>query len=209
MGRIVGLVLTLVILGVTALFLRDPIVAWWDAREPADEPSAALAERAERKLEALARDGTNRVALGEAELQSLLLYRYASLLPEFVSAPSIRVGAGQVRLHARLPTERFTRLNDLGAVGGLLPDTADVVLSGQLVTLPGGGAAIAIDEVSAARIPLPRRLIAPALEQLGRPQLAGLPADAVPLPMPPGATAVYVRGDSVILIGRGGSAVAP
>jgi hypothetical protein len=210
MSRLLGLIVLLGVLAVGFLLFREPIMSALGRGPVATvEPSPELAELADQKLEQLARNGAARVALGQPELQSLLLYRYAAFLPEFVHAPEIHVDGDRLRLQARVPTERLPRLQELGPMAAFLPDTADIVLRGQVVPLPGGGSAIAIDDVSAARIPLPRRMIPPALERLGRRDQPGLPPDAVPLPMPPGAASIYVRGDSVILVGRRGSAGAP
>jgi hypothetical protein len=44
-----------------------------------------------------------------------------------------------------------------------------------------------------------------ALRRLGRKDEAGLPADALSLPLPPGADAAYVRGDSLVFLKNGRS----
>ena len=67
----------------------------------------------------------------------------------------------------------------------------------------GGRVALAVDQVRAARIPLPKRLVASALSKLGRKPEAGLPADALALRLPSGADAAYVRGDSLVFLNNG------
>ena len=49
---------------------------------------------------------------------------------------------------------------------------------------------------------LPCRMVGAVLSRLGRRDEAGLPADALALPLPAGATNAYVRGDSLVLVGR-------
>jgi hypothetical protein len=199
--RLLGTILLLAAAVAAFWLFRDPLMERFRGRavDP-DVPSEALAERAEAKLEALAAGAEARVALGGAELQSLLQYRYAGFLPDFLAAPELSVAGDRVRVQARVPTDRLPRLAELGPVAAFLPDTADLVLRGQVVPLPGGGAALAVDDVTAARIPLPRRFIGPALDRLGRRDQAGLPPDAIPLPLPPGAASMYVRGDSLVLL---------
>jgi hypothetical protein len=87
-------------------------------------------------------------------------------------------------------------------VAALLPDTTEVTVRGQLLPLDGGRVAFAIDEVTAAHIPLPRRIVPAALERLGRRDEPGLPRDALALPLPPGAAGAYVRADSLVLLAR-------
>jgi hypothetical protein len=43
-------------------------------------------------------------------------------------------------------------------------------------------------------------LVAGALRKLGRNDEPGLPDDALAIPLPPGADAAYVRGDSLIFL---------
>jgi hypothetical protein len=206
---VVGLV-ALGLLLVGGWLQRDRLRSWFtDVRgvaapavASAPEPSAELADRAHAKLTALADGSIPRTALSELELQSLLLFRYEQLLPAFADSPRVELEGDRLRLRIRVPTDRLPRIDALGEAMALLPDTADVAVRGQLLPLPSGRIAFAIDDVHASRIPLPDRIIGPALERLGRRDEPGLPADAVALPLPPGATAAYVRGDSLVLLGR-------
>jgi hypothetical protein len=76
------------------------------------------------------------------------------------------------------------------------------VASGQLIPLQENRVGIAIDELTAARIPLPRGMIPAILRRLGRHDEPGLPPDAFGMALPPGATNAYIRGDSLIFMGR-------
>jgi hypothetical protein len=99
--------------------------------------------------------------------------------------------------------ERLPQLSELGEAAAFLPDTTEVGVTGQLLPLRAGRVALAVDQVRAARIPLPKRLVPGALRKLGRKAEPGLPADALALPLPPGVDAAYVRGDSLVFLKNG------
>jgi hypothetical protein len=169
-------------------------------------PTAELAETAEEKLASLAgrQAAPGRIALTEAELQSLVEYRLAAVLPPYIAAPRVRLEDGRMRLEARVAMRRLPELPELGELGAFLPDTADVAATGHLIPLGPGRVAIALDGISVARVPLPARLIPPVLRRLGRKDEDGLPANAIAAPLPAGAGAAYVLGDSMVLVADGG-----
>lgn len=165
-------------------------------------PSQALADHAQTKLAEL-RDGrAGTVAFSEVELQSLLMYEYQGLLPAFVDSPRIELDASRLVVKGRMPIDRLPDVEGMRQAAALLPDTTDLALTAQLVPLGDGRVALAVDEITVSRIPLPQRLYAPALSRLGRRAEPGLPADAVAVPLPPGVTNAYVRADSLVLVGR-------
>jgi hypothetical protein len=127
------------------------------------------------------------------------------VLPGFVDSAVVELDDDRIRLRADVPIDRLPSVSELGEAASFLPDTSELTLTGSLLPLPGERVGLAIDEVTVARIPLPRRLVPAALRRLGRRDEAGLPADAIPLPLPSGATSAYIRGDSLVLIGRGGT----
>ena len=203
--RIIVLVLVLALLAGAWLY-RDRLGSAWRELRGAPEtpvllPSPELADAAERKLESLSRG--ERVALSEVELQSLLRYRYAGVLPGFVDSTRVELDGDRLRLGARVPIDRLPSVAELGQAAAILPDTSELTLTGSLLPLPNDRVALAIDQVTVARIPLPRRLVPAALNRLGRRDEPGLPSDAIPLPLPSGATSAYIRGDSLVLVGRG------
>jgi hypothetical protein len=203
-GRVVALVLLLVVAAGAWLFrdrLRD---VWRTVRgeEAAAVPTPELADAAEAKLRSL-NDGSSRsVTLSEVELQSLLQYRYQGIFPAFLDSPTIELEEDQVRLRARVPVDKLPSVDGLGEVAALLPDTTELRLDGKLLPLDDGRIAFGVDEVSASRVPLPRRIVRRALQRLGRTDEADLPPDAVAVPLPPGVGSAYVRGDSLFLLGR-------
>jgi hypothetical protein len=201
---IVGLVLVLV-LAVFLFLNRDRISsAWSDLRGGKEKttlgPSPELADIASQKLSELKSGKRESVALSETEIQSLLQFKYRQLLPAFVDSPRVEFDKGKIVVQARVPVDRLPQLNELGEAAAFLPDTTEVGVTGQILPLRDGRVALAVDQVRAARIPLPRRLVSGALRKLGRKDEPGLPADALAVPLPPGAAAAYVRGDSLVFL---------
>jgi hypothetical protein len=202
MKRIV-LLLFLTVLGLAVWRFHDPLRAaidgWRDARTTRVATSPELAAGANLKLSELASGQRDIIALSEAELQSLLEYHHIQLLPAFVDSPRIEIRRDRLRLVGRVPVERLPRVRGIGNLAGILPDTAELAVTGQLFPFGEGRVAFGIDDVSTSRISLPRSLLGPLLVQLGRVDEPGLPADALALPLPPGVGAAYVRGDSLYL----------
>ncbi|MEX0893910.1 MAG: hypothetical protein WEB88_17205 [Gemmatimonadota bacterium] len=203
--RVLGLVLVGVVLGVAWTErdrLREQWQAWGFGAQASEPASEALAVRAERKLQALEDGTSSSAALGQAELQSLLIYRHVGLLPAYVDSPRVELDGDRLRVRASVPVDRLPRVGELGDAASFLPDTTDVELVGTLLPLGDGRVALAVDEVRAARIPLPARLVPSALRRLGRTDEAGLPEDALALPLPPGARSAYIRGDTLYFLAR-------
>lgn len=205
--RATGLVLVLLVLAAGWWFRNDLAEAWHSFRQETSPavPSEQLADSADAKLEGLASGQTARVALSTVELQSLLEYRYQDIFPSFVQEPRVTIEEGRLRLEARVPTDALGSLPGAEQARALLPDTADVIVVTELLPLDEGRAALAVDEVTAARIPVPARIVPPLLARIGRVAEAGLPEDAVALRLPPGARTAYVRGDSLVLLGTSAS----
>jgi hypothetical protein len=201
--RVITVVVLVVVLGAAFLFRDRLYTAWQDlrgTRDPSLVASPELADSAERKLSAL-RDGSQEQAvLSALELESLLMYRYQGTLPAFLGSPSIELQGERLRLRARVPVDMLPDVEGLGAAAAFLPDTAELTVAGRLLPLQSGRVAFAIDDVSAQRFPLPRRLYPGALERIGRRDEPGLPRDAMALPLPPGIAAAYVRRDSLFLL---------
>ncbi len=207
MGCIKSLISLLLLLVVAAvLFLnRDRVIGKWhelrgDKANVVLVPSPELADSAAARIASLDSGRQRRIALSEVELQSLLLYKFRSVLPGFVDSPRVELKGDRISVHARIPVDRLPQVSELGEAASFLPDTTDVAVSGQLLPLRKGRVALTVDQVTAARIPLPRRLLPGALRKLGRHDEPGLPADAMSVPLPPGADAAYVRNDSLVFL---------
>ncbi|HEX2168094.1 MAG TPA: hypothetical protein VHG09_12750 [Longimicrobiales bacterium] len=203
--RAIALLMVLLLLAGAWMF-RDRIrTAWNDWRgteEEVLEPSAELAAGAEARLDSLRAGTATSVSLSAIELESLLLHTYRGVLPAFLDSPQVSLDGDQLQLRARVPIDKLPRVDGFGEAAAFLPDTTELAVSGKLIPLDSGRIGFGIDDVSAARVPLPERFIAGALTRLGRRDEAGLPDDAIAVPLPAGAAAAYIRGDSLVLLAR-------
>lgn len=212
MRRIAVLVILLALVAAAWIF-RDRLLRMWQDLRAGDAPaqvSPELADRAERKLAVLTEeDPPARVTLSSAELQSLIAYRMAQTLPGFILTPQVTIEEGELRVHARVPTDEVASLRGIGGseeILSMLPDTTDVEAKAHLIPLGDGRVGLAIDEVTAASIPLPNRVIPRLLERVGRRDEPGLPPEALAVRLPEGAIRVFAQGDSIVFVSRTASA---
>ncbi|HEX6747041.1 MAG TPA: hypothetical protein VF092_07055 [Longimicrobium sp.] len=179
---------------------RDRIPGPWRHREEAEmtEVSPAAAEAAEAKL-ARMRESGDTVHLSSVEFTSYLRYRFREQLANQLDAPTVQFAGDTLTLKGRFPTDRLPDTRELRAVRDFLPDTADVRLRGQLRTLAPGRAALRIDNVSFAKVPVPRDVYPDALKRLGRADEPGLGTDEYPFRLPPGVASARVEGGELVL----------
>jgi len=212
MRRLALLILFVALLAAAWIF-RDRLIGMWQDLRSEDVPqevSPELAARAEQKLAAMGESSAPaRVTLTSPELQSLVTYRMAEALPAFILEPAVVVEDGELRVHARVPTDEVAGMRGLAGsdeILSMLPDTTEVVAKGHLIPLGDGRVALAVDEVTAASIPLPSRVIPRILESIGRRDEANLPEDALAVRLPDGVTSVFAEGDSIVFMSRGSGA---
>ncbi len=209
--RVVSLIVLVAIIAAIWYFRADIMAKWRQFR--GESPAAAVSpEKAARSANAkmAALQGPNppaRTALSQEELQALLHTRLAPSLPGWVDSTRIRLEGERVRLSGRVPFDKVPQVRDLGSVAGLLPDTSEIAVTGQVIPLARGRIALAVDQVTAAHIPLPRRLIPQVLGRLKKPGDTS-PADALSLSLPAAISSAYVRNDSLILLSGGGAGAA-
>jgi hypothetical protein len=163
-------------------------------------PSPEVADSVVTRVQELREgEGEGEVRLGGREITSVLRYAVPGLVPRGVQEPVVRLRDGRVRVRARVALDAFPELPDLGPVLGMLPDTVDVELEASLMPFGREEAALLVHSVEASRIPLPRRMIPEILRAMGRSDRAGLPPEAMTVPLPAGLSAAYVRSDTLIL----------
>ena len=203
--RVLGLLMLLLLLAGAWIFRDTLRTAWSDWRgsgEEVEQPSAELAQGAQRKLAALGDGSVSSVSLSGVELESLLLHSYQGVLPAFLDSTQVELEGDRLRLRARVPIDKLPRVDGLSDAAAFLPDTTDLTVTGTLLPLGSGRVGFGVDDVSAARVPLPDRFIAGALTRMGRRDEAGLPADAIAVRLPRGAATAYIRRDSLVLLAR-------
>lgn len=212
--RLTLLVLFVALLAGAWLF-RDRLIGMWQSLrsdETVQYVSPELADRAEQKLATMSAPGAPaRVTLTSAELQSLVAFRMAESLPRFILEPEVTVDDGDLRVRARVPTDEVAGMRELGGteeILSMLPDTTEVVAKGHLIPLGHGRVALAVDEVTAASIPLPARVIPRILESIGRVDEENLPDDALAVTLPDGVATVFADGDSVVFMAGGAAPAA-
>jgi hypothetical protein len=165
-------------------------------------PSAALAEATLDRFERFRASPSGAVlALGDAEITSVLRYALPGILPPGVADPDVRLTGEDVRLSARVATAAFPDLPALEPVVGMLPDTVSVLMDGALTQFGKQSLAFHVEHIEAAAIPLPDRLVPEVLAGLGRTHRGGLPGNALHVPLPAGIDSVYVARDSLVLLG--------
>ncbi|MDX1673790.1 MAG: hypothetical protein R3314_03215 [Longimicrobiales bacterium] len=205
MGRLLTTALTVAVL-VLAWYNRHEIMALADAlldNEP--EVSARVADDAAARLAGLGEDGVTRVAFHAPEIQSLIVYRWAPLLPETVVRPRVALGQGRLTVEGDVATEGFGRIAELREVLPFLPDTATLRAVGSFVPLEGDYVSLEVHELGAAGIPIPSRMIPPILARFRSHELPDAGPNALVLPLPSGIGSVYVSGDSLVVSTRGGA----
>lgn len=220
----VGRIVTLAALAVAA------VVAWRyappDWRERTDElrarvvelaggassdesaESAATPELAESTLDRIERfragsAADDQMLLGGAEVSSIVRFALPGILPSGVTEPSVTMRGGRIILSARVAVTDFPELPSLEEIVGLLPDTVPIRMGGALGPRDESTSILYVDDVQAARIPIPDRFIPEILRALGREDREGLPPHAMLVPLPQGLRAVYVRRDSLVLVADG------
>jgi hypothetical protein len=180
---------------------RDHIPWRWNrsgTAAPDTTISPAAAESAENKLERMRSSGDT-VHLTSAEFSSYMRYRFHDQLASQLDAPGVSFNGDTLNLSGRLATDRLPDTRELRAVREFLPDTAEVRLRGKLRTLSPGRAALRIDHVSFAKVPVPRDVYPDALKRLGRADEPGLGADEYPFRLPPGVSSARVEAGELVL----------
>jgi hypothetical protein len=197
-GWLVGGLLLLLVLGTGAWVFRDALLGGWTRNVVYTEVSEEAAAAAEAKLERLRTHGDT-IRLSDVELASLLRFRVAAQYPDLLQNPSAAMSGDTLRVGARFPTERLPDLQELERVRPFFPDTTRIDVAGRLRERGPGRAALEIDEVAVAGIPIPQRYYPSVLERLGRRDEPGLPANAMAFGLPQGVGSAWVEDGFLVL----------
>lgn len=180
---------------------RDRIPGPWNrgaSESYATVVSPEAAAEAEAKLDRLRASGDT-ARLSAAEFTSYLRYRYDDRLGGQIETPAIAFSGDTVTLQGRIPTNRLPSTREVEAVRFMLPDTADVRVTGAVRTLGPGRAAVRVDAVSFARVPVPENVYPDALKRFGRRDEPGLAPNEYAFPLPPGVGSAAVEEGVLVL----------
>lgn len=182
-------------------FFREDVTGWLSRLEitSASQPSEDLAERAATKLEALtARDGARKLELSQAEIQSLLTYRAAPVLPAGISDPVVELRDSTVLLSARVDPRELEGLASPEVVERLFSDSARVVVELWPGVVAPGVARVEIVTLQAGSILVPSMMVPWILESI---DMQGIETTGVMLLLPtPGRVALFrIDADKLVL----------
>jgi hypothetical protein len=202
LGRVLALLL-LAIVVVSAWRFGPEMMERLPELRPGEDVVASpeLADRALDRYERLVTGEVGEVRLSAAEVESVLRYHLAGEFPAGVGEPSLEIRDGELRVRVPIALELLPAIPELEGVRGVLPDTVPVEFRGVVVTLDGGRPAFIVRRIDAAGVPIPRRFhgaVASAVDPFRGP---GIPEEAVELPLPPGAGALRVEGDVLVVSG--------
>jgi hypothetical protein len=187
-----------VVMGLIALLLASALGIFPAQDRAITEVSLEAAESAEGKLERMS-SNHEEVRLTAVELTSLFHYR-----PEVWSlgpllSPNVAMNADTLTLTGRVPTSSLSSGSILDRVRPFLPDTADVMVSGAVVSPDQDRAVLYVRNVEVAGMPVPSRYIMEAISHLDRASAVGTAEPALELPLPVGITSARVEAGELIL----------
>ena len=172
-------------------------LGWGAPAEPV-EVSEEAAEIAAEKLERL-REEDEPVSLSAVELSSLMRYRAPAWAAGTLHEPGVHMRGDTLVFTGTVATAQLPSHPELDQVRGFLPDSAGVEVAGRLRPLEGGRTALEIDAVELAGLPVPARFYGQVLSRAGRRDEPGLAANAIALPLPPGARSARVADGRLVL----------
>lgn len=197
-----ALVVIVALLAAGAWIARDSVGDWMGRLElgASGEPSERLAERAEQKLNRIARAGlTSEERFSESELQSLLTYRGGPALPPGIEDPRVDVQDTIVVLSARLRPDSLDGFSAPDVLRSTMGDTTRVIAG--LVPSRGGPGETRL-RVRSLQIgafvvpPMMLPVVVRSVEQQG----VRVEDGAIVVPLLPGVDEIRLDGDDVVLI---------
>ncbi len=198
-GVLALLLLVLIGVGTLAWLFRGDIVRWMNRGEYAvTGVSPEAAAQAEAKLDRLRTQGDT-VRLSSIELASLARYRYSGWIPGTLREPTLSLAGDSLLVAGMVPTDELPAVAQLEQVRGFLPDTAHVEVSGRLLPVAPGQAAIEVGQISVSRVPIPRRLYPDLVRRIGGGEAAGLPPSAIAFGLPEGVGSARVENGFLVL----------
>ncbi len=186
----IGCLTVLVLAGAGAWYFQDDIGGWWDRVlnqveiAAPSEPSESAAESAEKKLATLG-EGSTSVRLTEVELQSLLTYRLAPLLPAGVSDSQVEIRDSTVIVSSLLQPADLPNVADEDVLSRFLGDSTRVTTELKPGVFTAGVARLEVEALQAGALAIPSPMIPfilgslsiPGVETSGRALLVPAPSE--------------------------------
>jgi hypothetical protein len=178
---------------------RAPAETARGAWTPVSDSAASRGRAAAARL--TTRGGPAFVTLAGGEAAALAIAPLQAQLPSGMRDVAVRIRAETLDVRAVVRPAEFGGREVLGALYGMLPDRDTVQLAGLLEGDSPGFARFRVQSVRFHDVRLPARAVAPLLRQLtrGAARPAGLPDDAVAVPLPSGVGDLRVRDGKVTL----------
>jgi hypothetical protein len=164
------------------------------------EPSEELGDAALRRIEDFLEGGEDELALSGAELTSVLRYGRQDLVPAGLHELHVRLEQGRAHAAADVSLSQFPALAELGPVTGILPDPVTLELQGSVMGFGDHSAALVVQGIAVAGVPLPRGLIPEVVRALREIDRPGLPDEALVVGLPEGIASAHVVGDRLVLV---------
>ncbi|MEX2526478.1 MAG: hypothetical protein WEA09_02470 [Gemmatimonadota bacterium] len=165
--------------------------------------SPAMAQEAWGALEtfvaAEGEEATGSLTLTEGHLASLMAFQLSDLIPASLSGVRLRTQEDLLVLHGRLLREILEDEVDAEGFLQLLPDTIPVEAQVRMVPGVPGVSLITMERVTAAGIPVPKRLHPMILRVLADRNGFQVRGDTLALHLPTGLASVYLSGGTVRL----------
>jgi hypothetical protein len=196
-GAIVALAVVVLLLAVGFVF-RERILGMWGGRAEPVAASPEVAAAAQAKLDGLTQGGDS-VTLSGVEITSLLRYRAPAAALEMIREPAVEIAGDTLLLTGMVPTDRLPPDPNLEKIRMLLPDTAKLAVKGTLTGRGPGEAALELQGVEFAGVPIPARYFPSILEKLGRHDEPGLDPSAVGVHLPPRVADARLSGGYLVL----------
>lgn len=140
------------------------------------------------------------LSLESSEVSSLLRYSSPGILPRGVLEPGVAFTGDRIEVSARVLPADIPGLPRLGGIGGLLPDTVDVLVVGSLLPSNERGTLLLIEGAELQGWPVPPGSLPEILAALGRRPPPGAPASAVLIPSLGGLKGAYIEDGRLVLV---------
>ena len=188
----------LALIGLAALLAGAWYFRPWEKDQPPMQVSPEAAAQAEAKLERLRSDGGT-VRLTDVEFTSYVRYRFREQIAGQLDSATVDFEGEKVTVSGRFPTDRLPDTREVRNLREFLPDTADVKVSGGLRPLEPGRAALRLENVSFARVPVPAEVYPDVLKRSGRSDEPGLAPNEYAVRLPPGVKSARVEAGELVL----------